>query len=119
MLHHLGTNQLTLDWPARQLFPNARVHYQVKARYAKQSREYGYYALKQSGFKIPETAHLFIQFVFPNRRLTDIDNCLAAMKSALDGLADASGVDDKGWSFTLSRAINTEAVSKHIVLSWD
>lgn len=31
----------------------------------------------------------------------DIDNALARMKSGLDGLADAIGIDDKHWALSL------------------
>lgn len=34
----------------------------------------------------------------------DLDNCLARMKSGLDGLADVLGVDDKNWTLTIARA---------------
>ena len=34
----------------------------------------------------------------------DLDNCLARMKSGLDGLADVLGVDDKHWTLTISKA---------------
>lgn len=36
-----------------------------------------------------------IIFEMPDRRHRDADNCLAAAKSALDGFAQAIGVDDK------------------------
>ena len=38
------------------------------------------------------------------RRAHDLDNCLARMKSGLDGLADVLGVDDKAWSLTISKS---------------
>lgn len=38
-----------------------------------------------------EKLHLTITFVPPNRRAHDLDNCLARMKSGLDGLADVLG----------------------------
>ena len=40
----------------------------------------------------------------PNRRAHDLDNCLARMKSGLDGLSDVLGVDDKHWSLTISKS---------------
>ena len=48
--------------------------------------------------------HLTLVFVPPNRRAHDLDNCLARMKSGLDGLADVLGVDDKHWTLTISKA---------------
>lgn len=34
-------------------------------------------------------------FVMPDKRHRDLDNCHAALKSALDGMADALGVNDR------------------------
>ena len=36
-----------------------------------------------------------IVFVSPDKRHRDLDNCLAAAKAQLDGIADALGVNDK------------------------
>jgi crossover junction endodeoxyribonuclease RusA len=47
-----------------------------------------------------------LTFVPPDKRRRDADNMLAAMKSGLDGLADALGVDDSQWkiSFEVDRS---------------
>jgi crossover junction endodeoxyribonuclease RusA len=45
-----------------------------------------------------------LTFYPPNRRARDADNCLAAMKSGLDGLADVLGVDDSKWRITFEMA---------------
>jgi crossover junction endodeoxyribonuclease RusA len=38
---------------------------------------------------------LTITFVMPDKRLRDTDNCLAAAKAGLDGMADALGINDR------------------------
>lgn len=39
--------------------------------------------------------HLTIIFYPPDNRRRDLDNCHAAIKSGLDGMASALGVDDR------------------------
>jgi crossover junction endodeoxyribonuclease RusA len=45
-----------------------------------------------------------LAFVLPDRRSRDLDNLLARMKSGLDGLADAMGVDDRHWRLAIEIA---------------
>lgn len=47
---------------------------------------------------------LDIEFVEPDRRQRDIDNMLSSMKSGIDGIADALGVNDRRFVFRISRA---------------
>jgi crossover junction endodeoxyribonuclease RusA len=48
--------------------------------------------------------HLDIEFMPPNKRAHDLDNCLAAMKAGLDGIADAWGVNDQRFTLTIYKA---------------
>jgi len=41
-------------------------------------------------------------FYFPTRHRRDLTNCLAWMKSGVDGIADALEVDDQHFSFGMS-----------------
>lgn len=50
-----------------------------------------------------EGVHLRICFHPPDKRRRDLDNMLASIKSGLDGISDAIGVDDSQWSLSLSR----------------
>ena len=81
---------LTLPWPPKELHPNSRPHYMAKARATKQYRELvGWEAKAQN---IPAlTAPVTAQCVFcvKTMRLRDLDNLLASMKAAWDGLVDA------------------------------
>ena len=83
---------LILPWPLKELHPNARVHRMQKAKAAKQYRAACYALAKQSK---PLKGHLMILFYPPNRQPRDLDNCLAAIKSGLDGIADAWQVNDR------------------------
>lgn len=88
---------ISLPWPARELSPNARVHWSKKSKAAKAYRKACWAIVKKSGFAISweGNSHLWITFVPPDRRHRDDDNMIAAFKSGRDGIADALGVDDK------------------------
>lgn len=98
--------QLTLPWPPADLSPNARGHWSKLARAKKAYRAACAWTAQEQGAKRIEAdrLHLTITFVPPNRRAHDLDNCLARLKSGLDGLADVLGVDDKHWSLAIDRA---------------
>lgn len=78
-----------LPWPNKFLSPNARVHHMVKHKathaYRYQSCSLGYLA----GRKPIAVPVLAILPITTTRRRRDIDNVLAALKAALDGLTDA------------------------------
>lgn len=96
----------TLPWPPADLSPNARQHWSKLARAKKAYRAACAWTAKEQGAQRldAENLHLTITFVPPNRRAHDLDNCLARMKSGLDGLADVLEVDDKHWTLTISKA---------------
>ena len=98
--------RVILPWPPKELSPNARQHWTKLAKAKKAYRDACAWTAKQQGAGRIEAQklHLTITFVPPNRRAHDLDNCLARMKSGLDGLADVLGVDDKHWTMTISKA---------------
>lgn len=98
--------RLVLPWPPADLSPNSRVHWSKLARAKKAYRAAcGWAAIEQGAARIEaERLHLTLVFVPPNRRAHDLDNCLARIKSGLDGLTDVLEVDDKRWSLTISKA---------------
>lgn len=85
---------LVLPWPPKELSPNARIHRLAKARAAKTYRE-ACWALTKQAKLVPAGMHLKVTFVPPTRQPRDLDNCLAAIKSGIDGMADALGVNDR------------------------
>ena len=97
---------LILPWPPKELSPNTRQHWSKLAMAKKSYRAACAWTAKEQGARSIEAdrLHLTLVFVPPNRRAHDLDNCLARMKSGLDGLADVLGVDDKHWTLTISKA---------------
>lgn len=89
-----------LPWPDRRLSPNARCHWAQKAVAAKKARRDAYYAALEAGYGPVAFAgydgqiHLWIEFYPKTRNRPDDDNCLAAIKSHTDGIADALRVND-------------------------
>ena len=74
--------------------------------YKKAYREACAWTAKGQGLKPSASSrlHLSLTFYPPTRRAFDLDNCLARMKSGLDGLADVLEVDDKDWSLSIQKA---------------
>ena len=86
---------IVLPWPPKELSPNARVHWAVKARAAKQYRALCAWEVVASKVKAPKgKIRLRVEFLAPSRRRNDMDNCIARMKAGFDGMADAWGVND-------------------------
>lgn len=101
--------QVTLPWPPRACSPNQRQHWSRLAA-AKKGYRYACQMLTRDagGQRMPADSrlHLALTFVPPDRRRRDLDNLIASMKSGLDGIADALGVDDSRWrlSFALDES---------------
>jgi len=80
-------NSVTLRWPDAALSPNGRVHYMTRHRAVSKYRELArYLGDGQKRLKKPVCAVLPL---VATRRRRDLDNVLASLKSALDGLTDA------------------------------
>lgn len=90
---------LLLPWPPKELSPNARVHWSVRAKAAKKYRHDCYILAKAAKLKMPEGHALFsMTFRPPDNRRRDDDNMVAAFKSGRDGVAQALGADDYRFS---------------------
>lgn len=91
--------RVELDFPAAELFPNRRngKHWATVHKAKTNAREAAFlWTLAHVRPKFPEgELMLTIVFEMPDKRHRDADNCLAAAKAALDGVASALGVDDK------------------------
>jgi len=92
--------RVELDFPPAELFPNRAkgTHwgklYKLRSDYRDSSTWLAKHQLK--GWKHKgENIKLTITFDMPDKRKRDADNCLAAAKGALDGLADAMFVNDQ------------------------
>lgn len=99
---------IDLPWPSRDLHPNARVHWSVKARATKKARADAAICTRAAGIRcndpdIPQALKVTVIFYPPNNHKHDLDGCLSALKPSLDGVADIIGVDDSKWSIALRK----------------
>lgn len=89
---------VVLPWPAKELSPNARVHWATRARFTKAARETAWLcAIEARAPRLDEGTPLILTTTFlpPDRRAYDEDNLKARMKASYDGLSDALRVDDR------------------------
>ena len=89
-----------MDFPPACLFPNRRngQHWTVTNAAKDDTRERAVEATKQAmrgDWPGVGPIPLSIVFVAPDGRHRDLDNCLAAAKAQIDGIADAMGVNDR------------------------
>lgn len=112
-----------LPFPPAELNPNRkngrhwRETYDIKSRYQRDCRVL---TLQAIGKWIPPAGSLAldITFIQPDKRRRDRDNLLAAMKSGIDGLAQALGVDDSEFDpVTIRREYGQKPGSVRIVIN--
>jgi hypothetical protein len=92
--------ELVLPWPSKDLSPNARVHYRVKAAATKIARQTAVVLAFEAGWRdawLPEgRLHLWIDcYQAPGKKLPDDDNMIGRCKAYRDGIAQVLGIDDK------------------------
>ncbi len=100
--------KIILPWPDRRLSPNARLHWRAKlvpkqkaridASWATLAAE-GFHDWEEPDGPIPVT----ITFYAPDNRPRDMDNQIASMKAAMDGICDSLGVSDHRFEPTYRR----------------
>ena len=105
--------KVELPFPPRELSPNARVHWRVRARATAEYREACGWAAKTAiqqaaGMVFPLTppVEAEVTFIVPDRRRRDlVDNLLASLKPVWDGFVDAGLlIDDRAGMLSLSKA---------------
>ncbi len=90
---------IQLPYPHKALWPNGRAHWGTKATETKKHRAWAFAAMraclppcfKHNGERIP------IRIIVSGKKtgaLPDADNCVAAAKSYLDGIAEALQIND-------------------------
>lgn len=92
--------ELVLPWPSKDLSPNARVHYRVKAAATKTARQLAVVLAFEAGWRnarLPEgRLHLWIDcYQAPGKKLPDDDNMIGRCKAYRDGIAQVLGIDDR------------------------
>ena len=112
---------IDLPWPPSALSPNARIHWAKRAPIAKAYRAACYattmeaakhlgpawFNAKRGEAEASGELQIEVYFNPPDRRHRDWDNCVAAIKHGLDGVAEALDIDDRYFmpSFTFYRAV--------------
>jgi len=112
---------IVLPWPPRELHPNAREHWAVRSKHAKQCRTLAWGLTLAAGVRrhdpdIPANVQVTAIFFPPDKRRRDEDGMLANIKSYLDGIADVIGVDDSKWKITIRRETPVKGGSVTILL---
>lgn len=90
--------RIEVGWPPTTLNPNNRAHRAIKARARAAQKREAYWAtcavvprcFRHNGRRITLTIHAHPAV----RRNRDGDNLVASLKGAIDGLAEAMGIDD-------------------------
>jgi crossover junction endodeoxyribonuclease RusA len=105
--------KIELPLPPPELFPNraAGKHWAVLYKHKKAFKETCYLLTKSqvSGKFTGGLMMMTLMYCFPNAINRDVDNCLAASKSGLDGMAEAIGINDKYLDpILVYRTYNTE-----------
>ena len=87
---------LMFPFPDAILNPNKIAHWTKKASAKKTSKTAGYYLAKEKAVILDSEKRYIVKLVFcpPDNRKRDLDNLLASMKSALDGMCSGLGIDD-------------------------
>ena len=96
--------KVTLTLPPRDLSPNRRVHWGARSRAVKAHRGEAFLMTRQAMSGVDKGGHWWAKagsdilimptFFYRVKRRRDRDNAQASLKAALDGIAEALGVDD-------------------------
>ena len=88
---------LELPFPHRTLSPNARLHWRAKAKAVASYREScGWIANEAFGRvgRLAPPVQADVVFILPDRRRRDLDNLMAMLKPAWDGMVDGGLLED-------------------------
>lgn len=91
----------TFPFPPAKLTPHAKGHWRPKAEVTREFRNRCGWLAKKQGLKPmnASTIEATITIHRPDRR-RDYQNCIAAFKAGIDGIADVIGIDDRYWKQT-------------------
>lgn len=103
---------LILPWPVAALWQNSRAHWRTRASATKKARTDATVIAQCCGLRRGdwESAHFEWAFIPPDNRRRDLSNAIGATKAAIDGVADALGINDG--TFTHSWPMRFEAPAK-------
>jgi crossover junction endodeoxyribonuclease RusA len=111
-----------LAWPEACLSQNSRGHWAKSAPRKKKARMVAKRvckaALRKDPMILPDGCALKVVLVFhpPNiKRRRDLQNLIGAMKYSVDGIADATGIDDSQFDLSFSWGVVLEKEPKGCV----
>lgn len=106
--------RLSLPWPPHELSPNKRLHWSKLAAAKRRYRDACYLATLAAKCRCPagDRFELLLQFVPPDRRHYDRDNLVARLKSGLDGIAKALGINDRQFARVTAEIIEAAKPSR-------
>lgn len=90
--------KVSLPFPPKELSPNARHDRRAIAGLRAKYREYCFYLTKAAAkawTPLGGEVALHVTFIQPDNRHRDADNMLASSKAAIDGFAQALGMNDR------------------------
>lgn len=86
---------VTVSWPPRSLWQNARVHWSKRAAATKLARSEAHIlTIATNPGKLTAPVRIIVRVYPPSRRRMDMANVIGALKASIDGIADALGIDD-------------------------
>lgn len=91
---------VTLPWPDRALWQNARVHWTALRSATRSARQRAHWECQSAGIRyLTITGRPLLAWTFhkPPRSRADLPNVIGAQKPAIDGIQDALGIDDNGF----------------------
>lgn len=94
-----------LPLPARELSPNAHIHWREKHRATVAARKSSWYWFQRSLPKAWRHAPVLLDVIYryatlqSGYRPRDVQNAIAALKPAIDGMVDAGVVPDDSWEW--------------------
>lgn len=93
--------RIVFGYPAKELWPNGRAHWAAKSRATKQARQEAAWLAVSAAKPVIGDGPVPVRLtVYPKQYgpLPDRDNCAAAIKAHLDGIADALGINDRNFA---------------------
>lgn len=92
----LNTVSVVIPWPARELSPNARVHWAKKGDAVATARGFtsAMTEYRRGAFGDGVPLEMWVLIEPPNLKKRDLDNILASLKPSIDGIADGVGFND-------------------------
>lgn len=98
----MAAGEIELPFPPSALRPNASSPGNWR-RKSEAAKRYKNDCILLTPKSIPHGDHLAITFCPPDKRRRDLDNMLASFKHGIDAIATVMGVDDYGFSLSISR----------------